>query len=52
MLKRFWTDDRGTETVEWGILAGLIVAGLVASFAAIGTWVHGKITTLETELGA
>ena len=51
-LKKFVTDERGTETVEWGIMAGLIVAGLVGIVAAIGTWIHGKFDTMKTDLGA
>jgi Flp pilus assembly pilin Flp len=50
MLKVFLNDERGTETVEWGIMAGLIVAGLVGIVAAIGTWVQRKFTTLQTDL--
>lgn len=49
-MQKFWSDEQGTETVEWGILAGLIVAGLVGLFAGIGTWVNGKIQTLHDDL--
>lgn len=52
-MKRIWQfvkDDRGTETVEWGIVAGLLVVGLVALFSSIGTWVNDKITTLDNDL--
>lgn len=53
VMKRIWQfvkDDRGTETVEWGIVAGLLVVGLVALFSSIGTWVNDKITTLDNDL--
>jgi len=36
--RRFALDDRGLETVEYAVLAGMIVAGLVALFAALGAW--------------
>jgi Flp pilus assembly pilin Flp len=52
VLKKFVTDQRGTETVEWGIMAGLIVAGLVTTVGLIGTWVHTKFTGLKSDLGA
>ena len=52
MLKRFLSDDRGLETVEYAIIAGMIVAGLIAVVAAIGTWVKGEFDGLKTELGA
>ncbi|HEX5010621.1 MAG TPA: Flp family type IVb pilin [Planctomycetota bacterium] len=52
MLKRFIADDRGLETVEYAIIAGMIVAGLIAVVVAIGTWVKGKFSDLKTDLGA
>jgi pilus assembly protein Flp/PilA len=52
MLKSFLADDRGLETVEYAIIAGMIVAGLIAVVVAIGTWVKGKFNALKTDLGA
>ena len=43
---RFARDDRGLETVEYAIVAGLIVAGLVALFAALGTWTFKRYKQL------
>ena len=51
-MRKFLANESGTETVEWGIMAGLIVAGLVAIVAAIGTWVSGRMGQIQTELGA
>lgn len=48
MLKRFWNDERGMETVEWAVLAALIVAGLVAVIATLGGNVLNKFTQLST----
>ena len=52
LLKSFFLDEKGTETVEWGLMAGLIVGGLVLTVAAIGTWVRDKFTDLNTDLHA
>ncbi len=52
LLNSFFSDEKGTETVEWGLMAGLIVGGLVAAVAAIGIWVKGKFGQLQTDLGA
>jgi Flp pilus assembly pilin Flp len=52
MLKRFLADDRGLETVEYAIIAGMIVTGLIAVVVAIGTWVKGEFDSLKTDLGA
>jgi Flp pilus assembly pilin Flp len=44
----FIRDDRGMETVEWAVLAALIVAGLIAVIAGLGTNVLNRFTTLQT----
>ena len=51
LVKRFLSDERGLETVEYAIIAGLIVVGTIATIISIGTWVSGKFTALDTGLG-
>ncbi len=51
IAKRFVKDERGLETVEYAIIAGLIVVGTIATIASIGVWVNAKFTTLNTTLG-
>jgi len=46
--RRFWCDDRGMETVEWGVLVALLLAGLVAVVVNLGSNVHNKFTMLQT----
>jgi Flp pilus assembly pilin Flp len=48
LLKKFVRDDSGMETVEWAILAALIVAGLVTIITGIGTNVSAAFTKLKT----
>ncbi len=50
VARRFLRDESGLETVEWGIIAGIIVAGTVAVISSIGTWTNGKLTDLDTQL--
>jgi len=50
LMTSLLSDERGTETVEWGLMAGLIVGGLVLTVAAIGTWVRTKFETLQSDL--
>ena len=50
LVKSLLSDERGTETVEWGLMAGLIVGALVLTVAAIGTWVSDRFTQLNTDL--
>ena len=52
VLKRFISQEEGLETVEYAIIVGLIVAGLIAIVAAIGTWVNTQFTNLQTDLAA
>ncbi len=52
LLKSFFANEKGTETVEWGLMAGLIVGGLVVVVVAIGAWVRDKFEELQTDLGA
>jgi len=47
LLKRLARDESGMETVEWAILAALIVAGLVAVITTLGNNVLNKFTTLR-----
>lgn len=52
VLKRFIKDEQGLETVEYAIITGLIVVGVIGAVTAIGTWVATQFTTLQTDLGA
>ena len=52
MLKRFVSDESGLETVEYAIITGLIVAGVITTIAAIGTWVKAEFDGLKLDLGA
>jgi len=47
-LRRFVSDDRGMETVEWAVVAALIVAGLVTVISGLGTNVTNKFNLLKT----
>jgi Flp pilus assembly pilin Flp len=35
-LRRFIRDQRGTETLEWGLVCGLIMIGAIAAIVLIG----------------
>ncbi|MHC4638244.1 MAG: Flp family type IVb pilin [Planctomycetota bacterium] len=52
VLKRFFSDERGLETVEYAIIAGLIVVATIATVASIGGWVSTKFTALDNGLAA
>lgn len=46
-LVSFLKDERGLETVEWAVIAALIVAALVGVIQLLGTNVLAKFTALE-----
>ncbi len=48
----FLSNDEGLETVEYAIIVGLVVGGLILVIAAIGVWVRTQYTTLQTDVGA
>jgi len=35
-LKQLWRDERGTETLEWGLVCGLLVVGAITAIGFIG----------------
>ncbi|MHC4772693.1 MAG: Flp family type IVb pilin [Planctomycetota bacterium] len=46
-LKRFLKDERGLETVEWAVIAALVVVGLIAVITGLGTNVKNKFQSLQ-----
>ena len=52
LVNRFVRDDQGQDLIEYAILIGLITVGVVAIVAAIGTWVQGQFTQLQSDLNS
>ena len=50
MLARFMRDDEGQDLIEYGLLAGIITAGAIASIIAIGPKVKAYFTTLNSDM--
>ncbi len=50
-VKRFLWDQKGTETVEWAIIIGIIAGGAIAFIALIGPWVVAQFSKLASDLG-
>jgi len=44
----FFRDERGTETLEWGLVCGLIVIGAIVAIASIGP----KVTAMWNNVDA
>ena len=50
LTKRFVADEEGAALLEYTVLIGLMLVAVIAAITAIGTWVSGKWTTLNTTL--
>ena len=50
MLKRFARDEEGAALIEYTVLIGLMLVGVVATVTLVGTWVSGRWTALNTAL--
>ena len=49
-LLRFVRDEQGTETLEWGLVCGLIVVGAIAAIALIGPRVTAMWNNLNSAI--
>lgn len=50
LIQKFWKDEQGLETVEYAIIAGLIVVATIVIITSIGTKVLAKFTALDNAL--
>ena len=51
-LVAFWMDESGTETLEWGLVCGLIVVGAITAMALIGPKVNDMWNDMNNEIPA
>ena len=47
---RFVRDDRGTETLEWGLVCGVLVIGAITALALIGPKVTNMWNDMNTAI--
>ena len=52
LLKKLWKDDRGTETVEWAIVIGIIAIGAIVMAINIGKHVQNSFSNLNSAAAA
>lgn len=50
-IKKFLKKEEGTETVEWAILAALLLAVVAAGWTSLGNIIVGKITDVVAAIG-
>ena len=49
-IRKLLTDERGHAAVEYGLICGLIVIGLVASLATMGGSVAGSYNSTKDQM--
>ncbi|HOB74709.1 MAG TPA: Flp family type IVb pilin [Phycisphaerae bacterium] len=47
LVKKFWNDESGLETVEWAVLAALILTGTIAAIGLLGENVQAAFERLQ-----
>jgi pilus assembly protein Flp/PilA len=47
---RFKKDEDGAALIEYTVLLGILLIAVIAIIGAVGTWVHGQWTALNTAL--
>ena len=47
---RLWNDESGASLLEYSVLIGLIVAGVVASIVAVAAWTEAAGATCSIHL--
>jgi len=52
LLAQLVKDERGTETLEWGLVCGLIVVGAITMIALIGPKVTDMWNDVNNEIPA
>ena len=51
-VARFVKDERGTETLEWGLVCGLIVIGAITALVLIGPKITDMWNDVNNEIPA
>lgn len=49
-IVKFWRDEEGATAIEYGLIAGLIAVGIIASVSSIGTSLKTMFESIVAEL--
>ena len=50
LVRRLGKDQTGAALIEYTVLLGILVVAVIALIIAVGTWVNGKWSALQTQL--
>ena len=51
-LAKFRNDEDGAALVEYTVLLGILLVGVIVTIGVVGTWISGKWTALTAALPA
>ena len=49
-VRALGSDEEGASLVEYTVLLGILLVAVIATIIAVGTWINGQWTTLNTAL--
>ena len=49
-VRRVGKDEEGAALIEYTVLLGILVVAVIATIVAVGVWVNGKWSALQTQL--
>jgi len=50
LVNQFRKDENGAALIEYTVLLGILVVAVIATIVAVGNWVNGKWTALNSQL--
>jgi pilus assembly protein Flp/PilA len=50
LVRRLQRDEDGAALIEYTVLLGILLVGVIATIGLVGTWITGQWTALNTAL--
>ena len=50
LVRRLGKDEDGAALIEYTVLLGILVVAVIALIIAVGNWVNGKWSALQSQL--
>jgi len=50
LLRKLKKDEEGAALIEYTVLLGILVVAVIATISAVGTWINGQWTALNSSL--
>jgi pilus assembly protein Flp/PilA len=50
LVRRLGEDQKGAALIEYTVLLGILVVAVIALIIAVGNWVNGKWSALQSQL--